>query len=311
MAKRWKRTLVYLATAALARIGNFLPRRIAILIGEFLGLAIYGFRSRERRSALANLRRAFGQAYSPVRRRVIARKAYTTFGRSLVEMMRLRKWYAHQIRPEIEVIGEEHFRSAYERGRGVVVFTGHIGNYELLATYVAQSGYKTAVIGRRIYDRRIDSLLVANRTAMGILNLPSDSSPLSIVRRLNEGYALGALIDTDSFRVAGELTPFFGRLAKTPTGPAQLGLMAGAAFVPMFCLSFPGGKYRIIMGEELTPESCDRSRENVYRLTCRMTRIIEQVIREYPEQWIWPHNRWHTRPQEDDCRFLASQGIRV
>ena len=131
------------------------------------------------------------------------------------------------------------------------------------------------------------------------------------MRYLRDGYAIGILIDTDSHRVGGELTPFFGRPAKTPTAPAHLGLITGAAFLPMFCLSFPNGTYKIIMGPELEIKSRERNRENVYRITCQMTAIIENIIRQYPDQWIWMHNRWHTRPEKDDLKFLESVGLKI
>ena len=146
---------------------------------------------------------------------------------------------------------------------------------------------------------------------MGIENIYSNAAPQTIMRYLREGYAIGILIDTDSFRVGGELTPFFGRLAKTPTGPTQLGLITGAAFVPMFCLSLPGRRHRILVEPELEIASRDRSRENVYDITCRMTQVIEKIIRQYPEQSIWMHNRWHTRPEADDINFLNSVGLKI
>ena len=311
MGKRLKRALVYRATALLIRAINILPRKMALGLGEMFGLCAGACLCRESCKALVNINRAYGQTLSYRQKKRITRRNWINFGRSFIEMLRLRKYYQWQIKSEIEVVGEEHFRQAYDRGRGVVVFTGHVGNFELLAAWVAQSGYKTAVVGRELFDKRLDRLLVTNRESLGIVNIRSNDSPRTVLRYLKEGYGIGILIDTDSYRVAGELTPFFGRPAKTPTGPAQIGLLAGAAFVPMFCLSLPGGKYKIIIGPELIPETTDRSRENVYLLTCRMTEIIEDIIRAYPEQWIWLHNRWHTRPEEDDIGFLNSLGLNI
>ncbi|MCP4570671.1 MAG: hypothetical protein GY841_24060, partial [FCB group bacterium] len=271
MGKRLKRILVYRATVSFIRIINLLPRRLVLFFGEMFGLFAGTCLCRESCKALVNLNRAFGKTLSYRQKKRIIRHSWITFGRSFIEMMRLRKYFYSQIADDIEVVGEEHFRKAYDRGRGVVVFSGHIGNFELLPAWVAQSGYKTTVIGRELFDKRLDHLMVSNREALGIINIRSDDSPRTALRYLKDGYGVGILIDTDSFRVAGELTPFFGRPAKTPTGPAQLGLLAGAAFLPMFCLSFPGGKYKIIIGPELIPESTDRSRESVYQLTCRMT----------------------------------------
>ena len=311
MARRLKNTLVYYGAVVLYNVINVLPRRAALLLGDTLGFLVYLIIGKERAKALTNLDRAFGGELSYRRKKEIARGCFVTFGRSTIEAMRMRRHYQRQMRPHIEVVGEENLRRVYDRGKGIVVFTGHLGNFELLAAWAAQSGYKTAVIGRELYDKRLDDLLTANRTGMGMINVRTDDSPRTSLRLLKDGCVIGFLIDTDSFRVAGELTPFFGRLAKTPTGPTQLGLIDGAAFVPAFCLSFPGGKYRIIFGEELVPESRDRSRENVYRITCRMTAVIEDMIREYPEQWIWMHNRWHTRPEDSDREFLASLGMKI
>jgi len=306
VGKRIKNNIVYRGAVILFAFINVIPRKCALFIGETLGLVAYLIIPKERHKALTNLDRAYGDSIPFRRKREIARRCFITFGRSAVEAMRLRKHFHRQIRPNVEVVGLDKFQAAYDRGKGVVAFTGHIGNFELLAAWVAQSGFKSAVIGREMYDKRLDKMLVANRTELGLVNVQTDDSPRKILRLLRDGYAIGFLIDTDSFRVAGELTPFYGRLAKTPTGPTELGLLSGAAFVPIFCLSFPRGKYKLIFGDELIPESRERSRENIYRTTCRMTEVIENLIREYPEQWIWMHNRWHTRPEPSDVEFLQS-----
>lgn len=306
MNKRLKNNLIFIAATVLFRFLNHLPRRLALFIGEFTGLIAHLALKKERRRALTNLDRAFGDEMTFREKRQVARDCFITFGRSSVEAMRMHRHYRSQILPNIEVLGEDRLREIYGRGKGIIVFTGHLGNFELLAAWTAQSGHKTAVIGRELYDQRLDRLLVANRTGLGIVNVRTDDSPRTILRLLRDGYIIGFLIDTDSFRVGGELTPFFNRLAKTPIGPTQLGFLAGAAFLPIFCLSLPGGKYRILVGEELVPASRERTRKNIYYTTCRMTAVIEATIRRYPEQWIWMHNRWHTRPEPGDRDFLAS-----
>ncbi|MFH1700805.1 MAG: lysophospholipid acyltransferase family protein [Candidatus Zixiibacteriota bacterium] len=306
MANKLKNNVAYFSARVLFWLINFLPRFITLFLGEFLGAAAYFLIKKERHKTHLNLDRAYGNNLSYRRKKEIARLCFQTFGRVALEDMRMRRYYQTQMRPNIEIIGEGNLKKVYQKGKGIVAFTGHIGNFELLAAWVAQSGYKAAVIGRELYDKRLDKLLIANRTAMDIINVRTDDSPRDILRLLKDNYIIGFLIDTDSFRVGGELTPFYGRLAKTPTGPTQLGLLSGAAFLPIFCLSYPGGKYRIVIGEELTIESRERSRENIYKVTCRMTEEIEKIIRHHPEQWIWMHNRWHTRPEDDDVDFLKS-----
>lgn len=296
MAKRLKNNLVFFGAKTLFALVNMLPRWLTLWMGERLGNLAWCVVKKERVRSLENLERAFGESRTITERAAISRACFITFGRATIEAMRLRKHYHRQIRPCIEVVGEEHFRAVYDRGKGIVAFTGHFGNFELLAAHTAQSGYKCAAIGRELYDKRLDRMLTANREAMGLINIRTDDSPKSILRLLKEGYVIGFLIDTDSQRVAGEFVPFFGRPARTPTGPAQLGLMAQAAFVPAFCLSFPNGKYRIVMGPELIPESYDRTPDNVAGLTAQMTQVIENTIRANPEQWIWMHPRWRSKP---------------
>jgi KDO2-lipid IV(A) lauroyltransferase len=308
MSSKLKNTLIWWCSALLYRIIVALPRSLCLAAGERLGKLLASIMPSERRRAEKNVRAALGDSFSPDECDQIARECFVTFGRSGFDAIRMRTGYAREIRPNITVRGEEHFRAAYERGRGIIAFTGHIGNFELLAAYCAQAGYKTAVIARKLWDHRIDRLVVNNRRTMNIVNIPSSASPKVFLEHLHDGYAIGCVIDSLSFRVAGEMVPFFHKRARVPIGPTKVGLAAGAAFVPLFCLSFPGGRYEIIFGPEIIPDSYERNRKNVYRLTCRLTKVIEQMIRDYPEQWMWMHNRWKSGFLPGEEEFLASIG---
>lgn len=310
MNKKFKRAVVYRIVSAVFFIVNFLPRRFSLFLGETLGLLVFKLVKKERVKALTNLDRAFGEEKAYREKYAIARNSFVTFGRAALEAMRIKRHFHSQMYDDIEVVGRENLEKAYEKGRGIIAFTGHLGNFELLAAWVAQTGHKTAAIGRELYEKRLDAMLVANRTGMDIVNVKTDEPPKRILQLLKDGFTIGFLIDTDSYRVAGELTPFFGRPAKTPIGPTQLGLVMKSAFVPFACLSMPGGKYRLIIGEELEIDDYTRTRENIYNITSRMTAELEKIIRAYPEQWIWMHNRWHTRPEADDYEFLSAQGFR-
>lgn len=310
MANRLKNSLVYFGARAIFHFVNIIPPGLSQMLGKTLGLFAYLLVKKERIKAATNLDRAYGESLSYRQKKGIARGCFVSMGRSTLDAMRMRRHYKRQLKPRIEVVGGEKLRAVYERGKGAIIVTGHIGNFELLAAWSAQSGYKSAAIGRELYDKRLDRFLIDNRADLGIVNVRNDDSPRRILKLLKEGYLMGTLIDTDSFRIAGEMTPFFGRPANTPIGPTQLALIARAAIIPVFCLSLPGGKYRIIIEDEIVPDSYQRSRENIYRLTCRMTAVIEKIVREYPDQWIWMHNRWHNRPDEEQKQFLQSMGMR-
>jgi KDO2-lipid IV(A) lauroyltransferase len=194
--------------------------------------------------------------------------------------------------------GLEFFDRAYKKCDGLIGVTGHIGNFELLAVHIQSLGYNIAVIGRELYDKKIDKLLIENREAMGLTNISTSDSPKVILKWLKSGHALGVLMDNDSFRVRSMFVPFFGRMANTPVGQSVLGLKTGAAFIPMACIRTEKNRYKIIIKPEVIISRTDDFVSDVLEMTRLCSLEIEAIIREYPDQWAWVHNRWHTRKQE-------------
>jgi KDO2-lipid IV(A) lauroyltransferase len=149
-----------------------------------------------------------------------------------------------------------------------------------------------------MYDRRLNRLLVRNRRALGLINVDTRESPRTLLKLLHDGYAIGVLIDTDSGRVRSEFVPAFGKKSRTPIGQSLLGLKTGAAFVPMACVR-EGNRYKVIVKPEIFPDNRDNFDQKVYNITWRCTQALEEIIDAYPDQWIWIHNRWRTRPPEE------------
>ncbi len=238
----------------------------------------------------------YGEALSPRQRDLIGREFFVITGKNLVEVLRFQRHFEPEIKNLVTVEGLDAFEKTLQSGRGVIGVTGHIGNFELLAAYLAQCGYPIAVIGRQLYDARLDELLVQNRQAMGITNFATTESPRKILRWLTSGGALGVLIDTDSTRVRGEFVPFFGRLANTPIGQAVLGLRAGAAFFPMACIRTDDDRYKIIIKPEIRITLTGETEKDAYQMTAACVAELEKFIDTYKSQWIWLHNRWHTKP---------------
>ena len=206
-----------------------------------------------------------------------------------------RKSFATEIKPLITAEGMGHLRAAFARGKGVIGITGHIGNFELLAAYLKSEGFEVGVIGRELYDKRLDQLLVGNRESVGLRNFSTTESPRHILAWLKSGKGLGVLIDTDSHRVRGEFIPAFGRWSYTPIGQTLLGLKTDSSFLPMACLRRPNGTYHIVIKPALDIALTGHSKTDVYNVTLMCTRELESIIRAYPDQWIWQHNKWRTR----------------
>jgi len=272
---------------------------MAVAVGGFFGRAASMILKKDKQRANENLKKVYGDELAQSDRDEIIREMFTNFGKNIADVLRFKRYYHKQISKLIEVEGIEHFDEVYNRGKGMIAVTGHIGNFELLAAYFANAGYKVAVIGRELYDKRLDKLLVDNRESMGEVNVDTKDSPKKIVKLLREGYALGVLIDIDSMRVRGEYIPAFGHSAYTPVGQSILGLKTGAGFVPSACVR-EGNRYKIIVKPEITIERTDDFERDVYNITKKCAEAIEEIIHSYKEQWIWLHRRWGTKPKEGE-----------
>jgi len=293
--KRFKRTAVYYFAKTAVLIFNFIPRKLSVYLGGWIGLTIWFFSARDRYKAFRHLTLVYGAHYQPRNKHAIARQFYINSGRNLADVVRFKRYFQKEIKPLVISEGLEHFDAAYRRGQGVIGITGHIGNFELMATWLASKGYDIAVIGRELYDSRLDKLLVENRRAVGLTNIATTDSPKRLISWLRQGRALGVLIDTDSSRVRGEFIPAFGRWSYTPAGQTILGLKTGSAFVPAACLRTADNRYKVVIKPEVIVEPSGDFETDVRNVTLQCTLALEEIIKDHKDQWIWQHNRWRTR----------------
>lgn len=295
LRKKIKRTLVYYLARGLMHFFNFIPRKLAVYIGGWAGLAVWWGSARERYKARRHLSLVYGEQLTDREKTAISRGYAVNMGKNLADVLRLEKHFASELQPLVTAEGWEHFEAAARLGKGVIGVTGHIGNFELLAAWVASQGYEAAVIGRELYDSRLDRLLLENREAVGITTIATTESPKRIVRWLRDGKILGVLIDTDSHRVRGEFIPAFGRWSYTPVGQTILGLKTGAALIPIACLRDGHNRYRVIAKPPVTIPPDEAFDKQVRYVTLECTRVLESIINDHKDQWIWIHNRWRTR----------------
>ena len=295
-AKKLKRNLVYLTIRMVMGFLNRIPHRLALFTGSLIGLTAWRLLVKDRYLIHRHLSLAFDPLMSSESKQNIARTFFINSGKNLVDVCRFKKYFNSQIKPMVSVTGLEEFDNAYHKGKGLIGITGHIGNFELLPVYMASLGYRIGVIGRQLYESRLDELLVGNRKAFGITNFTTTDSPRKILSWLKTGGALGVLIDTDSTRIRTAFVPFFGRPANTPIGQALIGLRTGSAFLPIACLRTDDNHYRIIIKPEVKISSTGNLEHDAYLITVECTRELEKIIMENKSQWIWLHNRWHTRP---------------
>lgn len=295
--KETKRFLIYLFLQLLLAGINSLPLKTAYAFAGTLGKWTFHLFVKDRETALGNLRMAFAEKTEDELASIYL-KSLESIGHSAVDVLRFKRFGAKGIAEMVEVVGLEHFDRAVQRGKGIVAVSGHISNFELVAAWFGQAGYKSAAVGRKIYDDRLNRLLIDNRESTNVRNIDSEAPVTDFLRILRDGYAVGVLIDQDSKRYRGEFVDFFGKPAYTPMGPILLARTAKAALIPIVIIRTAPTKYRMTVFEEVEFDHQAERSVDVKRALAQCTKILEGAIRDNPEQWVWMHKRWNTKPED-------------
>ena len=276
---------------ALVRVIGAFPVPVALALGRAFGAGAHALLASPRRFAVAHLGLAFPDLDVAARRRLV-RGTFRHAGQSFAELAVFPKIARRPgyIRLEGTALDE-----ALAQGRGAIVVTGHVGNWELLAAWAADVGYPLTVVVRRVNDLRFHSLIVGFRAAAGIEILVRDEPRFvgAVSEALQRNRAVAMLIDQDT-RGAGVFVPFFGRLAHTPAGAAVLARRARVPGGTAFIERRPDGGHVVRIAA--VPTDVRRGRDGVRELTARLTAAIETQIRRNPAEWVWWHERWRRRP---------------
>lgn len=264
--------------------------------GAALGGLAYRPLGLRRRLVESHLRLAFpeqGEAWI----RATAAAAYAHLGREALALLRLSALRGEEVLACTEVEGLQAFRAALGLGRGLVLVTGHLGNWEIGGAALAARGIPLAVVAQRQSNPLFDRSIVDARERLGMRVIERGRAPRLGLRALREGRAVAFVADQDARR-AGVFVPFFGRPASTHRGPALLALRTGAPLFLGTALRTPAGGYRVRV-EEVEVERTGEVDNVVHRLTAAFTARLEEAVRAAPEQYFWHHRRWKTRPVEE------------
>jgi KDO2-lipid IV(A) lauroyltransferase len=281
---------------AVAGCLGLMPRRLARLAAHCLAVCVYCCFGRLRRVGARNLEMALPELAPKVRKKTL-RAVYVHLGRQLVEFCRMPRWTVENTREWLRTEGLEHYLAAQSRGKGVLIVTGHLGAWELSAFYHSLMGHPMGMIARRLDNRQLDAYVNGIRCLHGNFTISKDEFGRGLLKAIHAGKTVGILMDTNMTPPQGEFVKFFGIDACTGTGLAHIARQTGAAVLPGFMLWEPGERrYVLHFGEEIEiPRTADRAAD-ILEGTQRCTAAIEAWIRRYPDQWLWIHRRWKTRP---------------
>lgn len=296
-----KNDIIYVLIKSLIFIIENLPRRMALRVAGMMGEIAAMLDIRERKLAEENLRRAYGDKWNDIKIRLVARECFVKMALNAADVIQSRNWTAGDLEKIVDVNGVEHFDRAFERGKGVIVITGHIGNFELLgAWFAAVKKIPVSAIGRRLYDDRLDQLVVQNRQRFGIENIPTDAPAKAVFSALKAGRMLGVLIDLDSSKIAGEFVPFFGIPARTASGPIVIGRRTASPVVPMAMFRTEDDRFKIRILPSIDIPRTEDKEADVLKALTQCNRALEELINLDPTQWAWIHDRWKSKPSEAD-----------
>lgn len=223
---------------------------------------------------------------------------FESLGRHLGFVSHFRKFQHEDVRDIIELVGRENFDEVYPRGKGVLFFTGHFGSWEVFNLLPPAFGYGMNILVRRIDNPLVEGFVDQMRTRFGSVTLDKTKSARTMFRVLKKGELLGILADLNVQEKEGVFVDFFGVPASTTTSIAKLALATGAAILPAFAVwEEEKQKYVVYVEPEVKYDPDDNSDEAIQRLTQEITSVVEKFVRRYPEQWLWIHKRWNTRPK--------------
>lgn len=252
---------------------------------------------RLRRTGECNLQLAFPDLPDTERRGLLL-GSFQNLARQLPIFSRFRKTTGDDLKDLIDCEGLDHLQAAMQKQQGVILFTGHIGAWELSSFGLSLFGYPLSFLVRRIDNPRIEALVERARTSRGNRTIDKTSAAREMLQILRDGGTLGILVDLNTLDREAIFVDFFGRPASTTFIVAKLALRTGAEVLPVFA-PWDAQRKRFILtvDEPLKIEKTGDEAEDVRRLTQQYTRVVEDYVRRYPDQWLWIHRRWKTRPE--------------
>jgi Kdo2-lipid IVA lauroyltransferase/acyltransferase len=285
-----------LAVRSLLGAIGALPLETSMRFGKAVGRFLAKRFPKLKKTARRNLEIAFPEMSAGERER-IASGTFESLGRHLGFVSHFKKFKLESVRELTEVVGKEYFDEAHGSGRGILFFTGHFGSWEVFNLLPPAFGYGMNILVRRIDNPLVENFVDNMRTRFGSVTLDKTKSARTMFRALEQGELLGILADLNVQEKEGVFVDFFGVPASTTTSIAKLAIKTNAVVLPAFAVwEESKQKYVVYLEPPVDYQAGDNSDENIRDLTQKITATVEKYVRLYPEQWLWIHKRWNTRP---------------
>ena len=292
----------YLPIRALQILLRLAPRRWALAVGRGAGLLACALDRCHREVAVANLSDCLPEAGDPRAARRLARRAFAHFGAVAVDCLLLPFRRVSDVERLAEWSGLEHLKQAHLKGKGVLVVSAHLGNWEMVALLQGWVGLPMAMVTRPLDNPLLEEMLARGRRRSGNEIVHKRRAVRGILRALADGWCVALLVDQDFVESNRIFVPFFGRPASAAPTLGLVALRTGAPIVPVVSEILPDGRYRIRYFPAIEAVSTGDRDADVLGIMSRCTAVLEEEIRRNPSQWLWMHRRFKTRPKRDEPR---------
>lgn len=281
--------MTYYLVRLLSRIVCFLPGRFCDFLGRTLALALWPFLpARRKKLAVSQVAMCLGTDEKESRR--IAKESVMRFGPMLFEVLRF-PVIVRRMADYVEIEGAEHLKEALKAGKGAVISTGHAGNWELMGGALSQAGFPLIGVAMRQRDAAMDRFINEYRRLVG-MHITYKDDVREMFRMMREGWVVGLLADQDTNRHDGIVLEFFGKPTNCVPGPAAMARSAGIGVIPGYITRKADGTHKIILHAPIDVPRTKDKRADICTAQQAVNRVLEQHIREHPEEWFWMHDRW-------------------
>ena len=287
--------MTYYLVRFLSRIVCLLPRRFCDCLGRALALVLWPFLpARRKRLAVSQVAMCLGTDERESER--IAKESALRFGPMLFEVLRFPVIVRHMA-DYVEIEGREHLEGVLAQGKGAVIATGHTGNWELMGGALSQAGFPLIGVAMRQRDAAMDRFINEYRRLVG-MHIIYKNDVREMFRMMKEGWVVGLLADQDTNRHDGIVLDFFGKPTNCVPGPAAMARSAGIGIVPGYITRKKDGTHKIIFHAPVEVPRTKDKRADIRTAEQAVNRVLEQHIREDPEEWFWLHDRWKSMREE-------------
>ncbi|MDI6785372.1 MAG: lysophospholipid acyltransferase family protein [bacterium] len=286
MIKRWIEYFLFLIVANTIKM---LPLSISFFLGSILGKIAYIVLPKYRRKAFRNLRLIFPDS-SKAKIKFITHKIFQNFGKSFIEFLHFSKANKENIKKYVTVEGINYLKEALEEGKGIIIFSGHLGNWEVIPLTFALMGYPMSVLVKGQSNKYIDNMINRIREKEGTEVIDLGRAPKKIINLLQNGKIVGMV--GDQSKDSGIKVNFFNKPILVPQGAASFALRYNAAILPTFDIREENNKHRIIIEPPLTFSESEKEKITLEDIMNKLMKKVEKYVDRYPEQWIWWYHQW-------------------